>query len=241
MSTWTSESPRRRRAVRPVLALAAGGLLGGCIEGGITAGSLGFAASGTRAAPPVRATPLGRPLKTVALVGGRVVVSGPDGYCIDGDSVTTGGEQGFAVVASCEVLSGGAIGKPVEPVILSVTVLPPGEGGTLVPSAAALAAAQAPARVLERVEARGLTLVHLASGGDAATGSGDARHWRGAMSVNGHLVMMALYVSEGSPLAGSAGQVLLRQMARRLDSASPAAGSAALPQAPAGAGKDVAE
>ena len=153
----------------------------------------------------------------------------------------TGSGRGFAVIASCEVLSGGAIGAPVDPVILTVTVTPAAQGGTLLPDALALAAAQAPARVLERVEARGLTLVHLGSGGDAISRGGDPRHWRGALLVNGHLVMLALYTGRDSPLAGSSGQVLMRQVAARIERVSPAPGSAALPQAPSGRGKDVAE
>src|SRR6056297_1527391 len=68
--------------------------------------------------PDATAAP-GRPqqvLQELSLYGGRVVVRGPRGYCIDGDNTRRGGTSTVVVLASCQTLTGQA-GPSVDPAL----------------------------------------------------------------------------------------------------------------------------
>lgn len=77
-------------------------------------------------------------LRTTSLYDGDVVVVGPQGYCIDKKSMRNRKTQGFVMLASCEALSG-VRGQEVEPVIMTLTVLP-GQAGATQPTAQEVAA-----------------------------------------------------------------------------------------------------
>lgn len=184
----------------------------GCF--GPESGALSFLASGGEKTEVARDV-----LRKAALVGGDVVVRGPEGYCVDRRSLRRREEGGFALLASCEALSG-VRGEAVEPVLMTVSVLP-GAAGTERPAAAEIAALMAPARVLSTHEDAELSLVQFASGGDGVLPGGDPRHWRGGMVVNGHLVGLALYARKGGRMAGPDGRGLLTGLARSIRRASP--------------------
>lgn len=158
-------------------------------------------------------------VRSVTLYDGEVVVRGPDGYCIDRRSLRDRASQSFVMLASCESLSG-VRGKEVEPVIMTLTVLPDRAGASR-PSANEIAASLPGTQVLKAVEGDDLSLVHFASGGDQALAGKDPRHWRGAMSVNGHLIGLALYARLGGKMAGEEGQSLLSSLSQNTKSASP--------------------
>lgn len=157
--------------------------------------------------------------RTVTLYDGDVVVRGPQGYCIDRKSLRNRAGQGFVMLASCEALSG-VRGDGVEPVIMTLTVLP-GQADATRPSAAAVAGSLPGVQVLDTVEEDDISLVHFASGGDQALAGKDPRHWRGAMAVNGHLIGLALYGRQGSAMAGTEGKGLLRALAQNTKLSSP--------------------
>ena len=178
-------------------------------------GALGFLSSGEESEGS-------RVLRKVALYDGDVVVRGPRGYCIDSRSLRRRDDGGFALLASCEALSG-MRGEAVEPVLITVSVLPdPPEGAvTGAPTADEIASTMAPAEVLAAHESAGLTMVQFASGGDRILPGGDGRHWRGGMWLGGHLIALALYAEADSPMAGKDGRGLLTELARRMRAASP--------------------
>lgn len=160
----------------------------------------------------------GAVMRRAPMAGGKVVVAGPDGYCIDGKSLTDKTSGGFAMLASCASLTKGRIGGYVDPVIMTVTVLP----RTLrseQPDAATLAAGNA--QVLERINGDGLSLVHLAQGGKALSENSDSKYWRGAMVINGHVVGLAVYAPNNSALAGPGGRKLAMALAEQLRTLSP--------------------
>jgi hypothetical protein len=69
----------------------------------------------------------GRPVQIgcrAVIAGGHVIVAGPEGYCIDGKSFSDKITGGFAMLASCASLTNGRVGGYVDPVIMTVTVLP---------------------------------------------------------------------------------------------------------------------
>ncbi|WP_350130408.1 hypothetical protein [Roseovarius sp.] len=192
------------------VALAAVVPLAGCMGG--EPGALGFLASGSE--PATRDA-----LRKVQMYDGDVVVRGPAGYCIDRRTLRRDRDGGFVLLASCESLSG-LRGHGVEPVLMTISVMPDAPGATR-PTPGEIAALMAPAKVIAAHETTDVTLVHFASGGDGVLDGGDARHWRGGMLLNGHLIALALYAREGSPMAGKDGRALLTDLARSIRRASP--------------------
>ena len=187
----------------------------------------------TRETGPGATAAPGRPqkvLQELSLYGGRVVVRGPRGYCIDGDNTRRGGTSTVVVLASCQTLTGQA-GPSVDPALLVVSVLPR-RAGAKQPTAAAIAQSMAPKRALQTVDGDGLAMVHLDAGGARALPGGDPRYWRGGMLINGHLVGLAAYGRQGSRVAGADGRRLIRQLAETLREASPEMGDR--PTAPSG-------
>ncbi|MEM6588513.1 MAG: hypothetical protein AAF641_08710 [Pseudomonadota bacterium] len=166
-------------------------------------------------------------LRTTTLYDGDVVVVGPPGYCIDKKSMRNRKAQGFVMLASCEALSG-LRGQEVEPVIMTLTVLPD-RAGTTRPSADAVAASMPDLPVLDSVNLNELSLVHFASGGNVAFEGKDPRHWRGALAINGHLIGLALYARQGSPAVGEDGQSLLVSLAQNTKANSPVRPAIAAP------------
>ena len=98
-------------------------VLAGCGPVG-TDGTLSFLQAAERSDSPA--------LPGTTLAGGRISVSGPQGYCIDATTLRRTPTGGFAAIASCNILTGGAEGPIVEPVLLTVSVSPfPGTAPTL--------------------------------------------------------------------------------------------------------------
>lgn len=212
MSTWISSisfglfrRALRMAAVLLVLPLA------GCL--GEQSGALSFLSSG-------KTEDVARDvLRKVSLYEGDVVVGGPDGYCIDRRSIRRNKSGGFVLLASCESLSG-VRGHEVEPILMTVSVLPD-EAGDTRPGVAEIAASMAPHQVLAQREGKTLTLVHFAGGGDGRLPGGDARHWRGASVLNGHLLGFALYARKGSVSAGPEGYRMLVELEKVIRQSSP--------------------
>ncbi len=161
------------------------------------------------------------PLSRATLAGGDVRLSGPAGYCIDPETLRVGSNQSFALLASCRILSEGARGPEVEPVLIAVTVGARGSGADL-PGPQTLAnVAQAP--LLEGQVREGLSLALLARGGDTAFDGGDPRYWRGAFVQGGRLVGLALYVPMGSVILQARGAEMLQSLRAQVRSDSPKA------------------
>ncbi len=205
--------------MRPGLAIGLIFGLGGCLgEGG---GGLGFL--GSSSSQSAEGGEVAKPLRQASLAGGKVVVAAPRGYCVDRGSLDSRPSGGFALIGSCAALGGA--GPWDEPVVMTVQVQrrPLRQAS---PDSRALADAVAPLRVLAREDGDGISLIHLAEGGDAALPGSDPRHWRGAMMINGHAVALSLYVPEGSSAAGRAGRDRLIALAEAMLEASPIRGYA---------------
>jgi len=202
--------------------------LSGCLQANGQGGDL-FAVVSTVSRP------VGEPLPQAPIAGGELLIRGPEGYCVDARSLSNQASGGFALLASCFVMTGGKQGIPVAPVVMTVSASRLGGAG--VPDPAALARAFAPAPVLAQTRAKGVSLVHLGTGGEGAVPHADPKHWRGALEINGHLVLLAVYASEGSYEASRGGSALVIELAQALRAAksrpvakapaSPAPGTAA--------------
>ncbi len=204
------------RACLPLFAALIGAaVLTGCDETG-TVNSMSLVAGGSDVGPA--------PLPSANLARDEVVVSGPEGYCIDPTTLRRSASGGFAAIASCNILSGGAQGPFVEPVLVTVTVSRAANGAPLL---ADLAAALQTDLLQER-QLSAIDVGQMANGGQTAFDGSDPRHWRGAFVLDRHLIGIALYAPKGSPLLGAQGAAFLNTVSSRIraNSASTSIGSA---------------
>ncbi|MDJ0820234.1 MAG: dihydroxy-acid dehydratase [Paracoccaceae bacterium] len=170
---------------------------------------------------PPGGSDLAKPFAQVPLAGGKVIVAGPDGYCIDPETLDSRPARGFAVIASCHILTAGETNSPVIPSLVTVTVGSKQEGETLPDPNALAALAEAP--LLEGDQTDDMVAALLAQGGDALLEGGDPRHWRAAFLQGDYLVGLALYAPENSAKIGPAGLDFLRRVKARIQELSPPA------------------
>lgn len=194
---------RRTTVVLSVLALA------GCVE------FSAFAPSESA----VDADTVDQTLNQIRLYNDEVVVTAPRGYCIDASHIKRGNFGAFIPIGSCESLTGQA-GVPVEPGLITISVLPR-QSDRAMPTASDIAASMADDQTLQTIDGDGLSIVHFATGGARALPGGDSRYWRGGMVVNGHLLGLAVYGPQDSPLADQQGLRLLMDLAEELRRGSP--------------------
>jgi len=196
MSTWIS-----RLAVLALATLT----LAGCDE----ATGLPFAAEfGSVAENPGRSR-----MAQVPLSGGQVVLSVPDGYCIDRQSLRRLGPNGFALVARCDTVGVRGFFGAHDLAVMTVTTVPQ-KAGRAEPTPRAVAASAGATKVLDQRSRNGLALVRLDGGAQTPDGVSPV-HWRGAFTLNGHLVGIALYAPEGSSALKGGGAALITDLAER--------------------------
>lgn len=183
---------------------------------GAAFGGLALALAGCMSAPEIS----GDARLQAVLAGGDVVLRPSGGYCVDADSLSApsqqGGEQGgnFALIASCESLSGYPLPQRAEPGVISVSVSGPQVAG--LPDAAALAGSLG----AELVDAAPDAIL-LRAGPGAEAGQRPALFWRALFVVNARVVGVALYGPENSPLAGVAGRRVVMQLIDDIRAATP--------------------
>ena len=157
--------------------------------------------------------------QSAALAGGRVVVVPPQGYCIETESLQARKTGGFALLASCESLTGFVSGYNVEPAVFTVTSVER-QSEVHEPNASEIAVALGGASVQRQIQGDGLTIVQVTNAEPVSQG-GDTKHWRGIMMLNGQMVGLALYGAKGGPHAEEAGLNLLIWLAEQIREASP--------------------
>ena len=205
MYTWTCKSKALvRRATRRTISVLSVFALAGCVElSALAPGALG-----------VETDAKDQTLKQISLYNDEVVVTAPRGYCIDASQTKRGNFGAFIPIGSCESLTGRS-GVPVEPGLITISVLPR-QTDRAMPTASDIAASMPGDKVLQTRDGDGLSIVQFATGGARALPGGDARYWRGGMVINGHLLGLAVYGPQGSPLADQNGLRLLVDLAEEL-------------------------
>lgn len=202
MSTWISDLIRAF-ALMAVLPLA------GCFGTGDPS-PFGFRApSGASDAPQAE----------MRFYGGAVVVTGPPGYCVDAKSVRRRAAGSFALLTACVHLSDQET-RPVMPAVITVSVLPH-DPEARQPTAEELGESLSPIRPLHAIDGTGIALVHLPRGGAEGVPGSDPRYWRASLVINGHLVGLAAYGSQGSAVAGPGGRDILIETGARMRKANP--------------------
>ena len=158
-------------------------------------------------------------LHRAELAEGAVVVVPPQGYCIQRETLRDGGAGGFALLASCESLTGYISGYDVEPMVMTVTAVPR-RSDAPEPDAEEIAAALGDRKVLRRMHGDGLTIVQVMAP-EGLTSEDDPRHWRAMMVLNGKMVGLALYGPRGGAVSGEKGLTMLGSQAESLREESP--------------------
>lgn len=159
------------------------------------------------------------PSETVAMAGGAVQLATPPGYCVDRRALRQSPRQGFALIARCDRLGARGFAAGQRLALITVTTLRRGAAASP-PTLDALAAAAAPAEVLERRMAGDLPMLRLRTPDGAAARDLSPQHWRTAFALNGHLVGLTLYAPEGSAALGAEGMTILGETAMRIRRAS---------------------
>lgn len=209
MSTWTSDPAGRRRGIAlRALWLAACVPLAACLDATVVGGE-----------PSAQDA-----LRAIAFYDGDVTVTGPRGYCIDRASIKQDAGGRFALLASCESLTG-QVGIAVDPAVMTVAVLPRA-GAVTPPDAAAMTQVIGPDTVRRTENGDDMTLIQVATGGETVLPGGDPAHWRASMTLNGHIIGLAAYGPKGGAIAGPRGRDLLRDLAAALRAASAGGGAA---------------
>ncbi len=235
MSIWTSDIKAGRSVSRPafwlplVLVMPLAGCLSPSGDGapkGRSAGAFSFLTPQGEASRDANKTAgkvqirHSKPMRQLSLAEGDVVISTPQGFCIDPESIQKKRGGGFALMASCAALTGKSDGVVVDPALLTVSVSPRKKGLSQ-PDAHKLASMIEPGKTLQRINGDGLTLIHVQDSQHMIAGKSDERHWRGVMVINEHLVGVAAYGPENSKVVGADGKVLVVQLAEAIREASP--------------------
>ena len=196
--------PCAQQRLQPRLGIAALGLcalLSAC--GQVPGGGFSFAAPGGTGTPSR--------LTEVRMQGAEVVLAAPRGYCFDPKMLRRDAADGFALLPRCDLLGGpGFFGSRNAGVITATIGELPAKGRA--PSVSDLADSTPGAHIVARRENGPLPLVKLDMPGHSAAGA-SPEHWRGAMVLEGHVIVLALYAPAKSPLLTERGAALLEQMA----------------------------
>ena len=168
------------------------------------------------------------PSRQIRFADGGVVLVAPSGHCVDPERLRQEADGGFALMPRCNLMRGASwIGKN-RAALITATV---GKAaGDQAPQSGEIARTAQGARLLHYEDKEPLSLVRLHWPGHGAMGSSHAPgaspiHWRGAFVLEGHLVVLALYAPEGSPLLDESGADLLRRMVYESRAATAAAHS----------------
>lgn len=156
-----------------------------------------------------------------ALADGRIALQAPAGFCIDPSSISNRGREGFAMLARCNRLGPDTVALALagqSPAVMTVSTRPWTREGTGI-SGAEIAGAYPAGAVLDTRDKPPMAMVRAKGGAPRISGLSDT-HWRGAMVINGQLVVMGLFAPEDSRALGNSGASLLDQMARRTAKAS---------------------
>lgn len=151
-------------------------------------------------------------LASATIVPDKLVVKGPKGFCIDRRSLKSGRSGGFALLVSCAALDEEARGIGLETAILTLQAQPQSKEAARA-EAGSLARAFAGIQPIYQENGDGMSLVHLAQGGDVIIPNGEPKHWRAALNFNGYLVGLALYSEKGGVASGGTGKALLIEFA----------------------------
>ena len=170
----------------------------------------------------------------LSVMGGDVLVTGPEGFCIDvkGSRETQG--NAFALMGSCAAITHRPDApEPARPAVLTATVMTAGDAplAESFPQMAAFFASDAGRAALARSgRARDLTIRRAFSRGDvfviAARDTSrfegpkvEPDYWRALFDLDGHIVSASVLALRGKPIPDAAAESLLDDFVGRIRAA----------------------
>lgn len=163
------------------------------------------------------ATDTPKRITQMSLAQGDITLTAPRGYCVDKRAVKSGKQDSFAVLARCDALGVRGAFPTQDLALITVTTVTDPTGTQ--PDAKSLTQSAKPAKVMETQSLKGRPFVLLEDPDHNVNGA-SPRHWRSAFALNGHLVGLALYASEGSDALTAQGANLLSDLATKTIKAS---------------------
>ncbi|MCP5037156.1 MAG: hypothetical protein GY945_06095 [Rhodobacteraceae bacterium] len=175
--------------------------------------------------------------QTIKLVGGRIRVEGPQGFCIDKATKLETNSGGFVVLGSCAAISG----NPDDAVprilaVLTISASPLENAGAATPdelkgffgsSEGQAALAQSglveDAELLEISEADGVLFLQASDKSANRPDELEDEYWRGLLTLNDHLVSLTVTALKTYPFAEQTGQQLLHAFLASMKNANPEA------------------
>lgn len=160
-----------------------------------------------------------------------VVISGPEGYCIDKAAARDGASGAFVLLGSCASLAQSASAEqPVAPAVLTASVSPPGAqpvGGQLAALNSYFASAEGRAALSRSGRAQAVQIVRAwGSGGvfflvaqdSSPSGSQNLQptFWRAVFDVKGRIVTLNVAGLKSRPLSPEAGRATLEAFVRQV-------------------------
>lgn len=226
MSTPISDRPGR--AARAAACLFAVALLAGC--GG------GFRLGGGADAP-----------REVAVTGDLIVVTGPEGYCVDPTATRDNGDTGFVLMGNCAVIANSRRAtQPATPAVLTAAVAEASDGGRLSDSMADLdsffrsddglrlisrSGDAATVTILETLVEGDVFLLHAEDTSEGAIDGVQDVYWRAYLDVGNRLATLSVLALEDRALSREDSLDILRGFVTAVQQANSGAPAEGVPLA----------
>jgi hypothetical protein len=231
MSTPISDRAKPRQAARAAACLVALVLLAGC--GG------DFLRDAGANAPT-----------QVAVTQDLVVVTGPEGYCVDPTATRNSEDTGFVLLGNCAAIANSRRAvQPATPAILTAAVAAPSGGGRLADSMADLdaffrsedglrlisrAGDPASVTILETQIADAAFLLHATDTSAGAIDGVQPDYWRAYLDIGNRLATLSVLALEDRALSRDESLAALLAFVSAVRAANPDPGAPALPPASGG-------
>ncbi len=189
----------------------------------------------------------------IAVTSDLIVVTGPEGYCVDPTSTRNTDDTGFVLLGNCAAIANSRrAGQPATPAVLTAAVAEPSDGGRLADSMTDLdtffrsedglrlisrAGDAATVTVLETLVDGDVFFLHAADTSADAVDGVQADYWRAYLDVGNRIATLSVLALEDRALSRDDSLVTLRAFVDAVQTANavegPAAVGAVAPDQPA--------
>ncbi|QBY02096.1 hypothetical protein E2K80_16260 [Rhodophyticola sp. CCM32] len=171
----------------------------------------------------------------VAVTSDRVVVTGPDGFCVDPTATRDSGVTAFVLMGNCAAISNSRRApQPIMPAVLTASISEPSDGGSLrdsIPELDAffrsdeglglLSRSQDPATVtiLDSFHQGDIYFLHARDSSEGSVEGVGADYWRAYMDVDARIATLSVLAPDGQEMSEEASLTTLRNFASAITAA----------------------
>ena len=154
-----------------------------------------------------------RAVEQMTMMPLAIKLAGPEGYCIDPETVQQNRQDGFIVLASCHRLSGETPKRFAPPAILTITVAA-SEAKITADDVEKLASGLDTNQIIKRYPSANIPLFQLSMRPkDPLDSTINHLHWRGAIALEDKLISMSAFVPSASHGTAVSGESLIVETA----------------------------